>query len=283
MAVVEKTVDLIGDERFTALLLEKTIPDDCPVDLYDEVVQQIRNYAIYRMGKLQSALFPNVTAVGNYAFYYCGSNKAVDVTLEHTTTVPEIQTYSFQNVTGTLNVQNTNIFNQVNDQWGYGTWTINCLNPSVDFAEATITGINSMKATGEPLEVNPKVVISGVEVDAANYTLSYTLNGNPVATIQEAGTYTVTATAKGSYTGTVSTTFAVLPANITYLDENGDEQERWLEGFEARVFQHEYDHLDGKMFVDHLSPFRKQMIKSKLIAMTKGKFSAHYKCKPNRG
>ncbi|MBO4430083.1 MAG: peptide deformylase [Bacteroidaceae bacterium] len=70
---------------------------------------------------------------------------------------------------------------------------------------------------------------------------------------------------------------------VNYLDENGEEQERWLEGFEARVFQHEYDHLEGKMFVDRLSPFRKQMIKSKLIAMTKGKFSAHYKCKPNRG
>lgn len=69
---------------------------------------------------------------------------------------------------------------------------------------------------------------------------------------------------------------------VNYLDENGKEQERWLEGFEARVFQHEYDHLDGKMFVDRLSPFRKQLIKSKLAAMAKGKFSAHYKCKQNR-
>lgn len=69
---------------------------------------------------------------------------------------------------------------------------------------------------------------------------------------------------------------------VNYLDENGEEQERWLEGFEARVFQHEYDHLEGKMFVDRLSPFRKQIIKSKLAAMSKGKFSASYKCKPNR-
>lgn len=69
---------------------------------------------------------------------------------------------------------------------------------------------------------------------------------------------------------------------VNYIDENGEEQERWLEGFEARVFQHEYDHLDGKMFVDRLTPFRKQLIKSKLVAMAKGKFSAHYKCKPNR-
>ena len=69
---------------------------------------------------------------------------------------------------------------------------------------------------------------------------------------------------------------------VNYLDENGEEHERWLEGFEARVFQHEYDHLDGKMFVDRLTPFRKQLIKSKLAAMAKGKFSAHYKCKANR-
>lgn len=69
---------------------------------------------------------------------------------------------------------------------------------------------------------------------------------------------------------------------VAYTDENGEDQERWLEGFEARVFQHEYDHLDGKMFVDRLSSLRKQMIKKKLIAMSKGNFSAHYKCKPNR-
>ena len=69
---------------------------------------------------------------------------------------------------------------------------------------------------------------------------------------------------------------------VNYIDENGEEQERWLEGFEARVFQHEYDHLEGKMFVDRLTPFRKQLIKSKLVAMAKGKFSARYKCKPNR-
>ena len=69
---------------------------------------------------------------------------------------------------------------------------------------------------------------------------------------------------------------------LNYLDENFEEHEEWFEGFPARVVQHEYDHLDGKMFIDHLSAFRKQLIKSKLIAMTKGKFEASYKCKPNR-
>ena len=70
--------------------------------------------------------------------------------------------------------------------------------------------------------------------------------------------------------------------HVRYIDENLQQQDKWLTGFEARVFQHEYDHLDGKMFVDHLSAFRKQLIKSKLVAMTKGKFSASYKCKANR-
>ena len=69
--------------------------------------------------------------------------------------------------------------------------------------------------------------------------------------------------------------------------EESDEQVSMSEGCLSipgiSVFQHEFDHLEGKMFVDRLSPFRKQMIKNKLIAMSKGKFSAHYKCKPNRG
>lgn len=69
---------------------------------------------------------------------------------------------------------------------------------------------------------------------------------------------------------------------VNYLDENFEEHEEWFEEFPARVIQHEYDHLDGKMFIDHLSAFRKQLLKSKLVAMTKGKFEAAYKCKPNR-
>ncbi|MDO4823205.1 MAG: peptide deformylase [Bacteroidales bacterium] len=67
--------------------------------------------------------------------------------------------------------------------------------------------------------------------------------------------------------------------HVTYLDENGAEHDEWLKGFLARVFQHEYDHLEGKLFVDHLSTLRKQMIKKKLIAMSKGKYDCNYKVK----
>jgi len=69
--------------------------------------------------------------------------------------------------------------------------------------------------------------------------------------------------------------------HVQYLDRDLQPHDEWVEGFEARVIQHEFDHLEGKMFVDHLSPLRKQMIKKKLLAMTKGKFSCSYKAKPN--
>ncbi len=69
--------------------------------------------------------------------------------------------------------------------------------------------------------------------------------------------------------------------HVTYLDEDLNPHDEWVDGYLARVMQHEFDHLDGKLFVDHLSAFRKQLIKSKLIAMTKGKVNCGYKVKRN--
>lgn len=67
--------------------------------------------------------------------------------------------------------------------------------------------------------------------------------------------------------------------HVKYLDENFVEHDEIVEGYLARVMQHEFDHLDGKMFIDHLSPLRKQMIKGKLNAMLKGKAHCTYKVK----
>lgn len=64
---------------------------------------------------------------------------------------------------------------------------------------------------------------------------------------------------------------------VTYADENFETHTEWFEGYMARVIQHEYDHLEGKLFIDHLSPIRKQLIKSKLNAILKGKVSCDYK------
>lgn len=67
--------------------------------------------------------------------------------------------------------------------------------------------------------------------------------------------------------------------HVTYYDDDFQYHDEWVEGFLARVMQHEFDHLEGHMFIDHLSSFRKQMIKSKLSAFLKGKVRTSYKVK----
>ena len=67
---------------------------------------------------------------------------------------------------------------------------------------------------------------------------------------------------------------------IKYYDENFVEQDETLEGFQARCVQHEYDHIEGKLFIDKISPIRKQLIKSKLNNLLKGKTNCSYRVKP---
>lgn len=67
--------------------------------------------------------------------------------------------------------------------------------------------------------------------------------------------------------------------HVTFVDEDLKEHDEWVEGYLARVMQHEFDHLDGKMFIDHISPLRKQMIKGKLNGLLKGKAHCSYKVK----
>ncbi|MDR3704422.1 MAG: peptide deformylase [Paludibacteraceae bacterium] len=66
---------------------------------------------------------------------------------------------------------------------------------------------------------------------------------------------------------------------IKYVDENFEEHEETYSGYPARVIQHEYDHIDGHVYIDHISPIRRQLIKSKLNNIAKGKVSCHYKVK----
>lgn len=66
---------------------------------------------------------------------------------------------------------------------------------------------------------------------------------------------------------------------IRYMDENFEIQDREFDDIWARVIQHEYDHIEGKVFTDHLAPIRKNMIKSKLQKLTKGEYKAKYRCK----
>ncbi|MDL2322931.1 peptide deformylase [Bacteroidales bacterium OttesenSCG-928-A17] len=66
---------------------------------------------------------------------------------------------------------------------------------------------------------------------------------------------------------------------IQYLDEDLVPHDEVYEGYKARVIQHEYDHLEGILFVDHISGIRKQMIRSRLNKMLKGDIQCHYKIK----
>jgi len=69
------------------------------------------------------------------------------------------------------------------------------------------------------------------------------------------------------------------PVSITihYWDEQWVEHTDTFEGFPARAIQHEYDHIDGHVFVDKIAPIRRQMISGKLAVMAKGKVNCHYK------
>ncbi|QQT27514.1 peptide deformylase [Sphingobacterium spiritivorum] len=71
------------------------------------------------------------------------------------------------------------------------------------------------------------------------------------------------------------------PSNvvINYLDENFEEHEIELSGLAARIVQHEYDHLEAKLFTDKLGPLKKAMLKGKLDAISKGLIRVGYKMK----
>jgi peptide deformylase len=64
---------------------------------------------------------------------------------------------------------------------------------------------------------------------------------------------------------------------IRYVDENFQEHEDTFTGVTARVIFHEYDHIDGKLFIDHLKPLKRRMIKGKLEDISKGKIKVDYK------
>ena len=67
--------------------------------------------------------------------------------------------------------------------------------------------------------------------------------------------------------------------HIEYYDENWNHKKETYKGLAARIIQHEYDHIEGVLFVDRISPFRKRLIKNKLIDISKGIVDVDYKMK----
>ncbi len=64
--------------------------------------------------------------------------------------------------------------------------------------------------------------------------------------------------------------------SISFYNQNFELQKLMLNGLVGRVVQHEYDHIEGTLFTDHLSPLKKRLLKNKLKAISKGAVSVDY-------
>lgn len=64
---------------------------------------------------------------------------------------------------------------------------------------------------------------------------------------------------------------------VRYYDEKWQLKEDEFDGMKARIIQHEYDHIEGKLFIDYLSPLKKRMLKGKLANISKGDVDTEYR------
>ena len=65
--------------------------------------------------------------------------------------------------------------------------------------------------------------------------------------------------------------------SLRYLDENFEQQEQTFSGLTARVILHEYDHIEGKLFIDYLPPLKRKLMKGKLNDISRGIVKVDYK------
>ena len=64
---------------------------------------------------------------------------------------------------------------------------------------------------------------------------------------------------------------------LEYMDENFQHHMRTFQGLTARIILHEYDHIEGKLFIDHITPLKRKLMKGKLNDISKGKIKVDYK------
>jgi peptide deformylase len=69
---------------------------------------------------------------------------------------------------------------------------------------------------------------------------------------------------------------------VRWQDADFTQHDEWVDGYLARVMQHEFDHLDAHMFIDRISPLRRQLIKGKLRQLLQGNYRCGYRTKPAR-
>lgn len=64
---------------------------------------------------------------------------------------------------------------------------------------------------------------------------------------------------------------------LSFLDENFQPHTQTFVGLTARIILHEYDHIEGKLFIDHISPFKRKLMRGKLNDISKGKVNVDYR------
>jgi peptide deformylase len=64
---------------------------------------------------------------------------------------------------------------------------------------------------------------------------------------------------------------------IQYYDRDWNFQEKTFDGYAARIIQHEYDHIDGILFIDHLKPLKKKLLKRRLQDISRGEIEVKYR------
>ncbi len=66
---------------------------------------------------------------------------------------------------------------------------------------------------------------------------------------------------------------------VEFYDQDWEKQVKTFDGIQARIIQHEYDHIEGILFTDYLTAFKKRLLKGKLSNISKGKVDTEYKVK----
>lgn len=100
---------------------------------------------------------------------------------------------------------------------------------------------------------------------------------NPEVTVLEDGPVTNREEGCLSVPGIHESVKRVEKIHLKWQDEKWEEHEEVIEGYLARVVQHECDHLDGKVFIDHISPIRKQLNRAKINNIVKGNVRCGYR------
>ena len=155
MAVLEKTIDILGDDSFSSALIARTMADGQPVDLYDEAIHHLRRFALYNMQKIESVNFPNVTYCSGHSLQNCSSLKKV--------TMEKCKTLSTEDLRNCPNLTEINIpllssvgeycfagtgietanFPYLTSMYSYGTFSYCTSLKTVILPKLTICGTNS--------------------------------------------------------------------------------------------------------------------------------------------